>query len=59
MEKNGGDRFVESKRGKLYNEPPKEIESLDHDAADEKEPTEEELIAEIWTLMLFKDLKMN
>ena len=47
MEKNGGDRFVESKRGKLYNEPPKEIESLDHDAADEKEPTEEELIADM------------
>ena len=44
MENDAGDCFVESKRGKLYNEPPNEIESLDHDAANEKEPTKEELI---------------
>ena len=47
IEDNGGDRFVESKRGKLYNEPPNEIESLDDDAADEEDPTDEELIAEM------------
>ena len=49
IEDDGGDRFVESKRGKLYNEPPNEIESLDDDAAGEEEedPTDEELIAEM------------
>ena len=38
---------MESKRGKLYNEPPDKIESLDDDDADEEDPTEEELIAEM------------
>ena len=49
IEDKGGDRFVESKRGKLYREPPNEIESLDDDAAGEEEedPTDEELIAEM------------
>ena len=49
IEDEGGDRFVESKRGKLYREPPNEIESLDDDAAGEEEedPTDEELIAEM------------
>ena len=49
IEDDGGDRLVESKRGKLYREPPNEFESLDDDAAGEEEedPTDEELIAEM------------
>ena len=40
---------MESKRGKLYREPPNEFESLDDAAAGEEEedPTDEELIAEM------------
>ena len=49
IEDNGGDCLVESKRGKLYREPPNKFESLDDDAAGEEEedPTDEELIAEM------------
>ena len=47
IEDDGGDRFVESKRGKLYNEPPDKIVSLDDDDADEEDCTEDELIAEM------------
>ena len=46
IEDDGGDRLVESKRGKLYNEPPNEIESLDDDD-DEGKITVEQLVAEI------------
>ena len=49
IEDDGGDRLVESKRGKLYREPPNKFESLDDDAAGEEEedPTDKELIAEM------------
>ena len=47
IEDDGGDRFVESKRGKLYSEPSNDIESLDKDCDNEEDPTDEQLAAEM------------
>ena len=47
IEDDGGDRFVETKRGKLYSEPSNDIESLDDNGNDKEDPTDEQLAAEM------------
>ena len=51
IEDDGGDRFDESKRGKLYSEPSNKIETLDGDHDKDEDPTDEQLADEMDLLL--------